>query len=384
MKILNFLKKKKSTIIQLVSSLALLALAGCVGIGLGLYKTNGTKKYIMEAYDYYKENNWKALYNYAELTDDDFVNEYFFEELAKKKYGNVNKDTLKMGETKKEENKALVTLYYKDSSGNKVNCDFTMIKKPTKRYKFFNEWKLDISNLIIKECKVVVPSGFDVYVDGVCLTKDNTKMNSNSQTGMVEYVIPQMFMGDHEIFAKKDMLQACETIVTWNKDKGEYIVDTSTLKLVEGVETYINSASESIVQLMYKNIFEETQLTGLEEYMLNSEETKAVFTSTYEKLLAAIQPEDGSTLNSLNITGFENYKIEYSHPNKALVSIDFTCTFKARGPRDAASGARDKYEGEARSTITMEYTYDGNDWMCSTLNMDCIDYSKKEEVEETE
>ena len=194
-----------------------------------------------------------------------------------------------------------------------------------------------------------------------------------------------------------DKVAEMEKVVTKGKKKSNKVEDEkedSVSKLNKALEIsrelefktqrYINSASESIVQLMYKNIFEETQLTGLEEYMLNSEETKAVFTSTYEKLLAAIQPEDGSTLNSLNITGFENYKIEYSHPNKALVSIDFTCTFKARGPRDAASGARDKYEGEARSTITMEYTYDGNDWMCSTLNMDCIDYSKKEEVEETE
>ena len=66
------------------------------------------------------------------------------------------------------------------------------------------------------------------------------------------------------------------------------------------------------------------------------------------------------------------------------MSIDFACTFKARGPRDAANGARDKYEGETTSTITMEYVFDGMQWVCSSLNMDCIDYSKKEEVEAEE
>ena len=383
MKILAFFKKRKSGIIRLLGSLLLLMIAGCIGIALGLYKTNGTKKYVMEAYDYYKDNNWVALYKYAELTNDDFINDHFFEEVAQKKYGKVNKDTLSLGEIKKEGDKAYVSLNYKDASGNKVNCDFIMLMKPNKKYYFFNEWKMDISSFIAQKCKVTVPSGFEVYVDGVELSAENSTVVTNNQTGMIEYEIPRIFKGEHTIFAKKDMLQACEAEVTWDKDNCEYAIDTSTLKLVEGVETYVKSCSEAIIPLIYKNVFEETQLTGLEAYMLNSEETKAVFMATYDKILAAIQPEDGSTLNSLDITGFDNYKIEYSHPNKALVSIDFSCTFKARGPRDAASGARDKYEGEAKSTITMEYIYDGSQWMCSTLNMDCIDYSKKE-VEETE
>ena len=94
MKILEFFKKRKASLKQLGGSLGLLLLAGCVGIGLGLVKTNGTKKYVEEAYDYYKENNWKALYNYAEMKDDAFINEYFFEQMASVKYGYVDKTTM--------------------------------------------------------------------------------------------------------------------------------------------------------------------------------------------------------------------------------------------------------------------------------------------------
>ena len=382
MKILEFFKKRKASLKQLGGSLGLLLLAGCVGIGLGLVKTNGTKKYVEEAYDYYKENNWKALYNYAEMKDDAFINEYFFEQMASVKYGYVDKTTMQLGDIEKKDGKAIVDSYYKDSEGNKVDCSFVMLKKPNKNYLFFNEWKLDISKFIIKKCKIVAPQGFAIYVDGVELTVDNSRIGYNSATDMLEYEIPRMFKGDHTIYAKQEMLEVNEAVVSWNENGCEYVVDTASFNIAEGVQTYIQTCSENVIQLMYKNVFEETTLTGLEPYMLNNEETKAVFTATYEKILAAIQPEDGSTLNSLSITGFDNYKIEDSYPNKALVSIDFTCTFKARGARNIASGARERYEGETRSTITMEYVCDGDQWMCSTLNMDCIDYSKKEEVEE--
>jgi hypothetical protein len=384
LKILEFFRKRKDSIKQLAGSVALLLLAGSVGIGFGLYKTNGTKKYVMEAVDYIKDNNWVALYNYAEMEDDDFINEYFFELMAKQKYGEVNSDTVTLENIEKGDKSADVKVYYKNGDGEKISCDFVMEKKSTKQYVIFNEWKLDINEHIMRSCSVAAPEGFLVYVDGVELTKDNAQISYNESLKMNEYVMPRIFEGSHTIFVKKDMIEVQESVVLWDKDECQYIVDSSKLQLSESVRDYLKTSGEKIIQLMYKNVFEETKLTGLENYLLSDEKSQTAFMALYDKILAAIQPEDGSTLNSLNITGFDNYKIEYAHPDKAIVSIDFACTFKARGPRDAASGARDKYEGEAKSTVGFEFVYDGSKWVCSSLNMDCIDYSKKEEVETEE
>ena len=384
MKILEFFKKRKDSIKQLLGSVALLMLAGCVGIGLGLYKTNGTKKYVMEAYDYIKDNNWVALYNYAEMEDDDFINEYFFEVMATEKYGTVNEKTLTLGEINKGDKDANVQVYYTNDLGEKIDCDFVMEKKSVKHYMFFNEWKLDINNYILRTCSVVAPEGFKVYVDGVELTKDNTQISYNETSKMNEYIVPRIFEGNHIIYVKKDMMEVQEVTVKWQEDNCQYVVDSSNLQLAQSVKADLENNAEMIIQLMYKNVFEETQLTGLETYLAGDESSQEEFMAVYDKILAAIQPEDGSTLNSINISGFENFNVEYTYPDKAVVTIDFACTFKARGARNAASGAREKYEGEARSTVGLEFVYDGSDWKCNVLNMDCIDYSKKEEVEAEE
>lgn len=384
LKILEFFKKRKDSIKQLLGSMALLLLAGCVGIGLGLYKTNGTKKYVMEAVDYIKDNNWVALYNYAEMEDDDFINEYFFEQMAEHKYGTVNEKTLKLEEINKGEKDAKVQVYYTNDLGEKISCDFVMEKKSIKHYVFFNEWKLDLNNNILRTCSVVAPEGFVVYVDGVELTNDNAQVTYNEDLKMNEYIVPRIFEGEHIIYVKKDMLEVQEVTVLWEQDNSQYVVDSVNLQLSESVKDHLKTNAEMIIQLMYKNVFEETQLTGLENYVLGDENSQAAFMAIYDKILAAIQPEDGSTLNSMNITSFENFNVEYVHPDKAITTIDFVCTFKARGARDAASGAREKYEGETRSTVGLEFIYDGSKWVCNVLNMDCIDYSKQEEVEAEE
>ena len=384
MKVLDFFKKRKNSIKQLIGSLCLLLLAGCVGIGLGLYKTNGTKKYVMEAVDYIKENNWVALYNYAEMEDDDFINEYFFKQMAEYKYGTVNEKTLKLEDINKGEKDAKVQVYYTNDLGEKIACDFVMEKKSVKHYVFFNEWKLDLNNNILRTCSVVAPEGFVVYVDGVELTKDNVQVNYDETSKMNEYIVPRIFEGEHTIYVKKDMLEVQEVTVLWEQDNSQHVVASDTLQLSESVKDHLRANAEMIIQLMYKNVFEETQLTGLEEYILSDENSQAAFLAIYDNILTAIQPEDGSTLNSMNITSFENFNVEYIHPDKAITTIDFVCTFKARGPRDAASGARDKYEGETRSTVGLEFVYDGSKWICSVLNMACIDYSKQEEVKTEE
>ena len=382
MKIKEFFVKRKSSIIHLMGSLGLLLIAGGVGVGIGLYKTNGVDKYIMEAHDYYKDNNWVALYNYAELKDDDFINEFFFEELAKKKYGYVNEDTLKLGEVKKNDNGATVEMYYADSLGDKISCDFVMDKLPEKNYVFFNEWKLNIDNLIINQCTIEAPSDVKIYLDGVELNNNNSRIGHKGAVGNVEYMIPRLFKGEHTIFIERDMIEPQEIVVNWNEDKSVFTVDTSQFVLVEGATSGIENYSENIVKLMYKNVFEETELEGLDAYIDNKDNVKEEFKGIYDKILSAIQPEDGSTLNSLSITGFENFALSYTYPDKVAVSVDYNCTFKARGPRNAANGAREKYEGETKSNVTMEYIFNGENWVCNKLNMDCIDYSKKEEVEE--
>lgn len=369
-------KKRGSTIKHILGSAVLLLIAGGIGVGVGLYETNGIKKYVMEAHDYYKDNNWVALYNYAQMEDDDFINEYFFEEMSKKKYGYVNGETLELDKIQKGEEMAEVSMYYSDSLGDKIKCDFVMEKLPQKNYYFFNEWKLNIDNTIVEDCKIQAPADFKIYLDGIELDETNAAITNGD---MVEYKISRLFSGEHIIFAERDMLEPQEMVVNWDSDNGTYVVDTSTFKLVDAITTGMEKNSQSIIKLMYKNVFEETGLEGLDAYMYADETTKEEFNGVYDGILSAIQPDDGSTLNSLSLKGFDNFTFSYIYPNKVAVSIDYSCSFKARGPRNVANGAREKYEGEATSTVTMEYLFDGENWVCCKLNMECIDYSKKED-----
>ena len=164
MKISDFFKKRKAGIIHMLSSLLLLMFAAGIGIFLGLKETNGLQKYIDEAYEYYADSNWVALYNYAEVEDNDFINEYFFEKMADSLYGEIDGNKLKIGNTVENEGYAEVELSYDGTDGNSNTWKVRFIEKAERNYLFFHQWKLDVSDMIIKDCKVEAPAGFTVYV----------------------------------------------------------------------------------------------------------------------------------------------------------------------------------------------------------------------------
>lgn len=382
MKILDFIKKRKAAIIHMLSSLLLLVLAAGIGIFLGLEETNGLDKYINEAYEYYADSNWVALYNYAEVEDNDFINEYFFSKMFDSLYGEIDKSKLSLWNIAEADGHAEAELYYDGEEGNKTMWKIRFTEKPEKNYLFFHQWKLDISDMIIKDCKVAAPADFVVYVDGVELTEDNSTRSEEGDTGTAVYVIPEIFKGDHNVMFKAEMTEPLEAGVTWNENGMTYALEQEKLSVVSSEAAKINSNAEMIVQLMYKAVFEKIGIDEVGVYFVADEGVRSKLAAVYDAMLLAIEPEDGSTLNSMDITEFSGHYITYTYPSQVNMSLDFSCTFNARGARQEGGGIREKYEGTSESTIAFHFIQDGENWLCDDLVMECIDYSKEEVAEE--
>lgn len=377
----KYIRKRKAGIIQVLISLLLLAIAAGIGIYIGLEETNGVDKYVNDAYEYYADNNWNALYTYAELKDDDFVNEFFFGEMAKSTYGNIDDSKLVLGEVTEKDGHVWAEMIYTKADGSKDIWKIKLLQKPEKNYIFFNKWKLDLSSVIVKECKVEAPAGFTLYIDGVELTEDNTKKIVNEESNMVTYMIPQMFKGKHIIYFDAEKVEPLEVNVEWNENGSKYVLEQDKLMLDNSETDKMNSNAQIITQLMYKAVFDKSGIDEVMPYFVADETVRAKVAAVYDAMLLSIEPDDGSTLNSMEILEFATQDIKYTYPVQSGLKLSFNCTFKARGPRPQGGGAREKYEGSTSSSISFSFVSDGENWLCNDFDMQCIDYSKKEEPE---
>ncbi len=378
-KIKAFFVKRKKSILRFLGSLIMLAIAATIGIMLGLKKTNDINKYINEAVEYFGEANWVALYKYSEIEDSAFVNEVMFGQMADSFYGEISGEIVKIESVEEEDRDASVALTYTTTDGDKKNCQLEFDKKDVNNYIFFPQWKLDIDHMIAKECKLVAKKGFTVYLDGIELTAENATINSDDATGVDTYTIARIFKGDHTIYLQCDGVEVIEANVTWNDNSSVYEMNASDIKLVQSQKDTLNSNSKNIVVGMYAAIFDESGTDDLKKYFNQTETALTGLGSVYDSMLAAITPDDGSTLNSVDITAFNYDEIMYTYPDKADVKVSFECTFKARGPRNKKGGVRERYEGTSGSEITLHFVKSGDAWLCDSVDMTCIDYSKKED-----
>lgn len=378
-KVKAFFVKRKRSILQLIGSLFMLAIAGGVGIMLGLKKTNDINKYINEAVEYFGEENWVALYQYSEVEDSAFINENEFGKLAAVMFGDVAEEKVNIENIVEKDKDATVKISYKTSDGNEKTCQLEFDKKNIKNYVFFPQWKLDIENMIAKDCKLVIKKGFKVYLDGIELTAENSSVVSDDVAGTDTYIISRIFKGDHVIYLQCDGVEVIEANTTWDESGSSYNMEAEKINLLQSQKDILNSTSKNVVVGMYSAIFTESGTDGLKQYFSENESALTSLNQVYDNMLAAIKPDDGSTLNSIDITTFNYDSIDYMYPDKADVKVSFECTFKARGPRKKNGGVRERYEGTSGSDIILHFVKSGDTWSCESVEMECIDYSKKEE-----
>ncbi len=372
----RFLKNLKSNLLQMFGSLCLLALAAAIGIYIGLHKTNSIDKYVNQAFEYFSESNWNAYFSYAEVVDNDFINEYFFEEFIASQYGEYSEDEVKLGKVDVDGDEATVEVI-STKTGESQSWTIKLAKKYETSYAFFPQWRVDISDTIIHNSAITVPADFDVYMDGVQLSAENAHITTTDDT--VTYTIPRLFKGDHFIFLEHEDYQLVETYVAWTGDNMSYELDTSLLQVKEADKDTIETAAKNIVLGMYSAIFAESGTGDVAQYFMTDAETKAMYQTIYDEMLAAINPDDGSTLNSMDITTYNVDELIYTYGEGVDITISFECTFSARGKRNNVGGIREKYEGTSTSQVQMHFTKEGDKWYSDDLDMACIDYSKKEE-----
>ena len=227
MKIKAFLKKKRAGILHFLSSLLLLAIAAGIGIFIALKETNGLGKYVDTVYEYYQDSNWMALYKFSEVEADGFINEQGFWVMAEALYGEIEKENLSLGQVTEEGDKAVVELHYKNGDKEEETWKITLTKKPETNYIFFHQWKLDVEEMILKDCSVTAPKGMVVYMDGIELTSDNAVITTDSANNMVTYSFPQVFMGKHVFYVEDEAAGFVEEEVEWTADGSQCVCKTA-------------------------------------------------------------------------------------------------------------------------------------------------------------
>lgn len=383
-KIKKFFKKKRKTILSLAGSLAMLLVAGGIGVFVALYQNFSPDKYMKEFYDCFLNESYAAMYKSAGVEESEFINLNSFTQMMVNDLGYEETDKYNISDLAKDGEMVKSTISFVDSETEEtVEWDLKLEKSKDKKYLFFNEWQVNLDEFIVEDINIVAATEVEVLIDDANITSEEIEGVSKTideETGMVTYVIDRMFAGSHTIIFMGTHTETESVIATFNQKRKYYAFREGVLKAEE--QETMNSSVKNIVVEMYNSVFSAAGAENLLTMFSTKSGVSYNVVNTYSQLARDVNKEDGSVLNSIDITDYSVTFEPYKFNSTVDVKFKYTASFTAKGERTIADGVRDRYEGVANGEAVVTYEYIDGTWQAVNIVMECIDYSQPEETEE--
>lgn len=162
-------------------------------------------EYVAERYfETIMEGDLKDAYNFLDVKESDFISkELFCETYTSDGRGEMSDFSVKM--KKFDAVSATVEVTYRISNEKEERAqEILLLKKDTKKFFIFNDWKVQPQGLIYNDLFVSVPHDAAVTMDGIIIEKE-LKQDGDGLYDV--YLIPEVFFGNHIFKVEMDGAQ---------------------------------------------------------------------------------------------------------------------------------------------------------------------------------
>lgn len=239
------------------------SIAAVVAIIIGAYFYLASifkpEKIAIKYFKAYASKDANKICDIVKLEEDDFVNKKLLSNALKgsdiielenyKVEKNDSKSKLAKAFGIKEDDlsKTITIRYTKKGSSKEYTKNIKLVKGKNKKFLFFDDWKVDSSDLIAKDFTISVPSNTEATIDGIKIPKKYQKDSYSSS--YKTYKIPAILKGKHQIEAelKSGIKLSGETSIFGNYASFSY----GSLKLDKKTEKKYLKDAEEKVKIIY-------------------------------------------------------------------------------------------------------------------------------------
>lgn len=358
--------------------IGLFGLCAMVGIWLAIGTRAGSSlRYAQRYFKYYASSNYEAMYDMVKCEEDDFINEDYFSYKyeSEKVYGGIKKYEFDGGV--KKGNKVTYTVSYTTGGNKEGTFEIVLEKQSDKVYGIFNTWKVNLDNIIVKDCSVAVPGSVTGYVDHISM---DSIRNSKSEDGSISYYfIDRMFKGDHTVTLNENNITSYTFSEAFDESGIQMVIGTDKLKLPEEDRKEMCDYAKFMLSSMYGYAMDGVTQYADIAYMFDSnEDTQAKAQAAFDNLRASTVKDDGGLLKSINISNVSVAVSSYTYPSDALVDVAYTYSYVAQTGRTSISGITKEYDGMGTAMAMIRFKRVNGVWKVTDISIPCADYTYHE------
>lgn len=377
----KFMKTKFGAYLwQIVSSILILAIAGGIGVFAAFAKTEGSSMtYAKTYFKYFMTHSWSLMYGETDLDTSKYINETSFGEMMNNIVPNRGSDKYKFVDRGTDGTYNIIDVVYQETGSDvKQTMTLKLKKKEEKELLILNQWEVCLSSEILRDCTVTAPAGMNLALDGISLS--DAEYTDDPDTGLRTYTLGQVLAGKHRLEISGVQTKSVYESFIWESSRSGYTVQATDIPLNDDVITLSSDKAIDMIIGMYTGVLTNAGCDSVKEYMTTDEE-KAGVDVVYASLMSQVNKDDGSTLISMTFDSYNTEVIDYVYGQTFGVRFIFGTTFTAKEARTQMSGVRKSYNSNAQGEAVVRFVCRDGQWVPSSIEMNCFDYSKPAEAQ---
>lgn len=377
----KFMKTKFGAYLwQIVSSILILAIAGGIGVFAAFAKTEGSSMtYAKTYFKYFMTHSWSLMYGETDLDTSKYINETSFGEMMNNIVPNRGSDKYKFVDRGTDGTYNIIDVVYQETGSDvKQTMTLKLKKKEEKELLILNQWEVCLSSEILLDCTVTAPAGMNLALDGISLS--DAEYTDDPDTGLRTYTLGQVLAGKHRLEISGVQTKSVYESFIWESSRSGYTVQATDIPLNDDVITLSSDKAIDMIIGMYTGVLTNAGCDSVKEYMTTDEE-KAGVDVVYASLMSQVNKDNGSTLISMTFDSYNTEVIDYIYGQTFGVRFTFGTTFTAKEARTQMSGVRKSYNSNAQGEAVVRFVCRDGQWVPSSIEMNCFDYSKPAEAQ---
>ncbi len=376
-------KKKRHVPIPVKCLIALLILVLICGIIFTVYMKQQTDPdRIADQYvSVYMSKDASALFHFLGIKETSFLNAESFSRSLEEchKYSSITTYGLTKYSDPATPDQVQYNIEYRyGAHSSPYTQTLTLKNTEPPLYLFFDNWKIDYSEYIARNCSVQIPAGSTVLIDDVALTEKQI----TSQTGqLATYECGDLFIGTHKITVSLEGFEDYSTSVYVGnsdyKDRPLYTITPSMLRITKDTENKLIKQTEKMIQALYTGALQEDPFSRLHEKYPFEENMRPDLEKKYDTLIHN-HIQSSTHLSGVEFTDFSSscttaYAEDRCYAMKITTSADYTSTGSVMN-----GGVSHEKSTTGNSLFITTVHYQGGEWFFhdSTALESCVYYLK--------
>lgn len=366
---------KKTKALIIVAIVLAVALFG----GFQLLKSMASPQKVAKGYfESFINGNYEQAYSYLDVTESEFITAENFARAMKEQYGEGEEKVLNYSVTEAKLNgyvptegdknllkKVYNVNYTKQGDSDTYPMSITLLKQNKKKFLFFDDYKVAVSDYIANSCEFRVPSGTTLYINGV-LVSDKYKYENEDEYSYYDcYLIPSMFEGNYDIKVTGSYMKDKElTVYVDDYDNYNYV---NYVELNDETVASLEAMAEEYIKAYVTAAMAGKEFTSLSDYFGEDANVYSIEKNYNNMASKSFDSEKGTGVKDVVLGAFEfSENVEYSLGSYYCVECDYQYDYKSYykywSDDEPEEYSPEEYETE---TTDVYFVFENGEWKVS-------------------